>query len=406
MKTKLLLVVSALFAMATGVKADDAFVVWDETNTTLYFSYGTVPTEGGSWTNEAGTAVTVTKVWSGTDVTNSPDNAAPAWYMQGAQDATKVVFESSFSSVKPTSFNAWFLYCDKVTTIEGLENLDTSEATIMHMMFNGNSALSALDLSNFDTSKVTDMGEMFFDCANLKTIIVGDKWDTSSVTESDIMFKNSNGIVGEDGTVSSTGAETANKAQAHTGTGGYLTKKTVSIAANTVGSDNWATYYKSNVNRVADANTTVYIATVAGDKLTLTAVADKNIKAGQAVILKSTAATITLTSTTDEATADFSANELRGTDVAMAAPANTYVLGNGTSGVGFYKYTGTLEANKAYITIAAGARDFYVFDNVTAIKSVRDNTQKDATYYDLNGRQIQNPTKGLYIMNGKKVIIK
>ena len=157
---------------------------------------------------------------------------------------------------------------------------------------------------------------------------------------------------------------------------------------------------------MADANTTVYIATVAGDKLTLTAVADKNIKAGQAVILKSTAATITLTSTTDEATADFSTNELIGTDVAMTAPANTYVLDNGTSGVGFYKYTGTLEANKAYITIAAGARDFYAFDNVTAIKSVRDNTQKDATYYDLNGRQVQNPTKGLYIVNGKKVIIK
>jgi len=404
MKTKLLLVVSALFAMATGVKADDAFVVWDETNTTLYFSYGTVPTEGGSWTNEAGTAVTVTKVWSGTDVTNSPDNAAPAWYLK-VQNATKVVFESSFSSVKPTSFNAWFLYCSKITTIEGLENLDTSEATTMHMMFNGNSALSALDLSNFDTSKVTDMGEMFFDCTNLKTIIVGDKWDTNSVTESGYMFWESNGIVGEDGTVS-TGAAEDNKDKAHTGTGGYLTKKTVSIAANKVGSNNWATYYKSNVNRVADANTTVYIATAAGDKLTLTAVADKNIKAGQAVILKSTAATITLTSTTDEATADFSANELIGTDVAMAAPANTYVLGNGTSGVGFYKYTGTLAANKAYITIAAGSRDFYAFDNVTAIKSVRDNTQKDATYYDLNGRQVQNPTKGLYIMNGKKVIIK
>lgn len=405
MKTKLLLFVTTLLMTTMGVKADDAFVVWDEASTTLYFSYGAVPTAGGSWTNEAGASVTVTKVWSGTDVTNSPDNNAPAWYLK-VQDATKVVFESSFSSVKPTSFNAWFLFCFEITTIEGLENLDTSEATTMRLMFSNNSALSALDLSNFDTSKVTDMSEMFLDCANLKTIIVGDKWDTSSVTESDNMFKDSNGIVGEDGTVSSTGAETANKAQAHTGTGGYLTKKTVSIAANTVGSDNWATYYKSNVNRVADANTTVYIATVAGDKLTLTAVADKNIKAGQAVILKSTAATITLTSTTDEATADFSANELIGTDVAMAAPANTYVLGNGTSGVGFYKYTGTLEANKAYITIAAGARDFYVFDNVTAIKSVRDNTQKDATYYDLNGRQIQNPTKGLYIMNGKKVIIK
>ncbi|MBP3776840.1 MAG: BspA family leucine-rich repeat surface protein [Prevotella sp.] len=408
MKTKLLLFVTTLLMTTMGVKADDAFVVWDATSTTLYFSYGAIPTEDGSWTNEAGNSVTVTKVWSGTAVTNSPNNNAPAWYVQGAWDAaTKVVFESSFSSVKPTSFYGWFLSYSEITTIEGLENLDTSEATTMRFMFSNNSALSALDLSNFDTSKVTDMSEMFVGCANLKTIIVGDKWDTSSVTESGYMFYDSNGIVGEDGTVSSTGAATANKAQAHTGAGGYLTKKTVSIAANTVGSDNWATYYKSNVNRVADANTTVYIATVAGDKLTLTAVADKNIKAGQAVILKSTAANVTLTSTTDEATADFSANELIGTDVAMAAPANTYVLGNGTKGIGFYQFTGTtLSANKAYITVSAGAREFFDFDNVTGIKTVRNNSLENAVYYNLQGHRVLNPTKGLYILNGKKVVIK
>jgi len=120
MKTKLLLVVSALFAMATGVKADDAFVVWDETNTTLYFSYGTVPTEGGSWTNEAGTAVTVTKVWSGTDVTASPTNDGPKWYGSSRNTATKAVFESSFASVKPTSLHYWFLNHTTLATFEGL----------------------------------------------------------------------------------------------------------------------------------------------------------------------------------------------------------------------------------------------------------------------------------------------
>lgn len=52
MKTRLLLVMTALLTLATGVKAGDAFVVWDEANATLYFSYGAVPTAGDLWTNE------------------------------------------------------------------------------------------------------------------------------------------------------------------------------------------------------------------------------------------------------------------------------------------------------------------------------------------------------------------
>lgn len=43
---------TALLTLATGVKAGDAFVVWDEANATLYFSYGAVPTAGDLWTNE------------------------------------------------------------------------------------------------------------------------------------------------------------------------------------------------------------------------------------------------------------------------------------------------------------------------------------------------------------------
>ena len=399
MKTKFLLVTIALLTMVTGMKADDAFVVYDGTNKTLYFSYGAVPTEGSSWTPEGGTAVTATNVWSGTDVTNSPTNDAPKWYMIGA---TKAVFESSFVSVKPTSCMYWFLN-SYIKAFEGLENLDTSECTTMKSMFES-VKVDVLDISTFDTSKVTDMRGMFAGNNKLTTIIVGDKWDTSKVTESNNMFSKSPNIVGEDGTTVGSVVDLTN---AHTGAGGYLTKKTVSITTNAVGEDNWATYYKSNVNRVADANTTVYTATIAGDKLTLTEVADKNIKAGQGVILKSTAANVTLTSPTDAATADFSANDLQGVDVAETAPANTYVLGNGTKGIGFYQFTGTtLSANKAYITVSAGARGFFDFDNVTGIKTVRNNSLENAVYYNLQGHRVLNPTKGLYILNGKKVVIK
>lgn len=41
----------------------------------------------------------------------------------------------------------------------------------------------------------------------------------------------------------------------------------------------------------------------------------------------------------------------------------------------------------------------------TAIKSINNNLQEDETYYSLNGARVSNPSKGLYIKNGKKVIL-
>lgn len=73
----------------------------------------------------------------------------------------------------------------------------------------------------------------------------------------------------------------------------------------------------------------------------------------------------------------------------------------------------TLAANKAYLKIPEGtlARALsIVFDDeqeTTAIKSVAPKAvAKDNIYYDLQGRQVAQPTKGLYIVNGKKVFIK
>ena len=57
----------------------------------------------------------------------------------------------------------------------------------------------------------------------------------------------------------------------------------------------WATYYNNTMSFTADANTTVFQASLSGDQLTLTPVADREIPANEAVILKSSSATITLT---------------------------------------------------------------------------------------------------------------
>ena len=74
-----------------------------------------------------------------------------------------------------------------------------------------------------------------------------------------------------------------------------------------------------------------------------------------------------------------------------------------------------LAANKAYLKILKtskpdGSRGFSLFeeDETTGINTVENVNEelKNAVYYNLNGQRIANPNKGLYIVNGKKVIIK
>ena len=78
---------------------------------------------------------------------------------------------------------------------------------------------------------------------------------------------------------------------------------------------------------------------------------------------------------------------------------------------GFYKLkaTGTIGANKAYLTYDGnvGSRDFFVFDEATGIEQTEaEEGVEDGVIYDLQGREVENPAPGIYIVNGKKVFIK
>ncbi len=87
----------------------------------------------------------------------------------------------------------------QVIAIKGLENFNTSRVTDMSNMFG--SKVTSLDLSSFDTSNVTSMAYMFNHCENLKTIYVSDKFITDKVVNSYNMFYDSAKLVGGAGTV-------------------------------------------------------------------------------------------------------------------------------------------------------------------------------------------------------------
>ena len=99
---------------------------------------------------------------------------------------------------------------------------------------------------------------------------------------------------------------------------------------------------------------------------------------------------------------------LNGAYAATAVPTdNTYVLQKQSGDVNFYKAVAglTIDPFRAYLTTAtAGARLSFDFDQTTGIKTVE--TAKDVNVYNLQGVRVANPTKGLYIVNGKKAIVK
>ena len=87
-----------------------------------------------------------------------------------------------------------FKYLGNLKTIQGLENLDTSQVTDMSEMFEECYGLTSLDLSNWNTSNVTNMYSMFRNCFYNLTSLNLSKWNTSQVTNMYKMFSNCNDL--------------------------------------------------------------------------------------------------------------------------------------------------------------------------------------------------------------------
>ena len=156
----------------------ESYAVFDEATNTLTFKHDTNKPAGAFALNEG--------------------ENTPGWYKPNADgDNTniikKVVFDASFANARPTNCHLWFYGCKNLTTIEGIEYLNTENVTSMSLMFSGCSALTTLNLSNFDTQSVTNMTGMFSDCRALTTLDVSN-FNTQNVTDMSFMFFNCSAI--------------------------------------------------------------------------------------------------------------------------------------------------------------------------------------------------------------------
>ena len=188
----------------------------------------------------------------------------------------------------------------------------------------------------------------------------------------------------------------------------------------TVSSVGYATFSSSKAFDFSESGITVYTAKANGTSVTLTEVEDGIVPANTGVVLYAAggaSATVSVATTTKTTLED---NEMVA-NVVLAKVylegdnnKTNYILSNEDAGVGFYKAAANgayLPANRAYLSTTATGTDnapFLGFDGneTTGINSIERGALNVEGCYTLDGRRVAQPTKGLYIVNGRKVIIK
>lgn len=110
----------------------------------------------------------------------------PDWNTHAAE-IKKVVFKAGFRDETHWTCSKWFSGCTNLTSIEGIENLNTSNVTYMNEMFDQCSNLETLDLSHFNTEKVENMSNMFNGCTKLHDLNIS-SFNTENVTNMYGMF--------------------------------------------------------------------------------------------------------------------------------------------------------------------------------------------------------------------------
>lgn len=183
----------------------------------------------------------------------------------------------------------------------------------------------------------------------------------------------------------------------------------------TISDVKYATYCSKNALDFEGTGVTAYVATMDGNTVKFNPVT--KVPAYEGVLLKANAAgDFTIGTATSIDNEDWS-NAFIGVTEQKTISETIFVLMRGDweggQGVGFYQTTSTFTvgAHTAYLPALAGgdgSRTFIGFDfnDATAIDGIAADTKTNGEVYNLQGQRVVKAQKGLYIMNGKKVLVK
>ena len=198
------------------------------------------------------------------------------------------------------------------------------------------------------------------------------------------------------------------------------TPQTIDVYVSEAGMATYASNFDLDYTDVTGLK--AYIAKEDGDKIVYEQV--NKVPAGEGVLLRATdgGGKNYVVPTTTEDTDDMTDNKfVRGNDAAVASTAEggkyNYILNVVNNQIGFYRAAGNKVAkNRAYLQTSinagggSGARILIEFDeegNTTGVADInRETLTNNGSFYNLNGQRVAQPTKGLYIVNGRKFVVK
>ncbi len=459
---KRLIFAALLLTFASGAWAESIpQVIWCNGNHTLYFTYAEPVTQGSSYGEQ-----TADRVYSGDDFNyakwsdnnditgycttvvfeSSFASVRPTkctnWFV-GFGVLTNIQGIGNLNTSEVTNMGSMFANCVGLTSID-LSDFNTAKVTDMESMFQNCTGLTTLDLSNFDTSNVTNMIKMFYGCTALNTLTVATGW--TKITSYSDRFKNCTPstihLVMDDDKDSHCLLEEFSE---------LISGKAVNVTLRgrkLYKNNDWNTLclpFSFSATQIADseqlAGATLKELDASASKfesngtLTLTFVPATNIEAGKPYLIKWEGASgdfilgpvfngVTITS---NAPTPVEFNKAVGNNcqfVGQYAPfsiteGNRYeilMLGSGSK-LG-YSTPRTLRCFRAHFvvptTTGAPAMTSYAIDfdgETTGVISTTDFTNSDNRWYTLDGRCISVSSdasvlpKGIYIINGKKVLV-
>lgn len=349
-------------------------------------------------------------------------------FYDNAQNIVKVVFDASFADARPKDTSFWFYRCSSLQTIEGIENLNTSKVTNMMYMFNDCRSLTSLDLSGFDARYSWNMEGMVSGCSSLTRLVLpsqmssigeGIAEDCENLTAITSLIEDPNEVWMRDNAFDENiyaqatlyvPAGTKALYQEASGWKNFANIVEMGDVSVTLTKDmvTFATDMPLDFSTPVEGLSAYVVTTVNDEGKALLKEVNGAIPGGTGLILLGTTGqTYTLPCATTATV--MPTNLLVGvtTDTAISGDGTEYILKDGK----FVKSNaGTLSGGKAYLKLnAADAREVIFIDTeTTGISTAIANSDRvKSEIYNLNGQRVSKPQqKGVYIVNGKKVIKK
>lgn len=193
-----------------------------------------------------------------------------------------------------------------------------------------------------------------------------------------------------------------------------------SAVSATLGTNGYATFASTYpldlTTENLPAGVKAYKASVSGKTVTFTEL-NQTVPANTGILIEGTGTSVDIPVAASGTAVTGNAFEVNTTGATFSGDGDYYYFGLVKNTLTFRKFTPSsvaIPANKAYLkvlksSVDAGARELNVVfeDEATGISAIPMNSEvMNNNYFDLQGRRVAQPTKGMYIVNGKKIIIK